>query len=300
MTTKKAILKIMVILIGVLFSLVLIINLAQQPIPEHVYFQQFDKKPLVIAHAGSDLYPTDTMYAFEHYAAMGVDILEMDTNMTKDGKIVVIHDSKLDRTTDGTGDISELTLEESQQYDAAYWWTTDDGETYPLRGEGIVIPSLRTVFETFPEYPMIIEIKQESPSMAIPLCKLIREYDMSERVLVPSFSDTAINEFRAACPEVATAASPSEVKEFVIRNFLLLSGTIKPKYQELQVPEARDGIPIVNRFFLWSTGRMNIDVHIWTINDSGEMQKFIDMNVDGIMTDRTDLLIEILNQSDED
>ena len=285
------------ILLGIAIGIVVFIaavNIFQQPIPEHVFFEQFDRYPLVIAHAGSDLYPTDTMYAFERYAAMGVDILEMDTNMTQDGEIVVIHDSTLDRTTNGTGAVSEMTLAEIQQYDAAYNWSLDGGATYPLRGQGITISSLREVFEAFPEYPMIIEIKQESPSMAQAMCDLIREYNMQEKVIIPSFSNTAIAEFRAACPEVATQASTGEVTKFVVLNFLGLSGLIQPAYQSLGVPETHSGIPVVTRWFIRSAHRKNLDVQIWTINDPEEMQRFIEMGVDGIMTDRTDLMIELL------
>ncbi len=250
----------------------------------------------MIAHAGSELYPTDTMYAFERYAAMGVDILEMDTNMTADGEIVVIHDKTIDRTTDGTGTVSEMTLAEIQQYDAAYDWTQDDGQTYPLRGQGITVPSLREVFETFPQYPMIIEIKQESPSMAGALCDLIKEYEMEDYVMIPSFNDVAIAEFREACPRVATQPSRGEVKNFVILNFLGLSGLTNPQYQAFGVPEEDGGIPVVRRWFIWNAHRKNLDVQIWTINDPVEMQRFMDMGVDGIMTDRTDLMIDLLKK----
>jgi glycerophosphoryl diester phosphodiesterase len=273
---------------------VVVSNLAARPVPDHPFFQQFDRYPLVIAHAGSKLYPTDTLYALQQYADMGVDILEMDVHMTKDGVIVLIHDDTVDRTTNGTGDIREMSFAEAQSLDAGYNWSQDDGGTYPYRGQGIIIPSLETVFETFPGYPMIIEIKQETPSMAQPLCSLIRKYGMAENVIIPSFSDVATQEFRLGCPEVATAASTGEVTNFVIRNFLLLSGTISPDYYAMQVPESRSGIPVVTRLFLWAAQRRNIQIHIWTINEQEDMRRFIEMGVDGIMTDRTDLLLDLL------
>ena len=128
------------------------------------------------------------------------------------------------------------------------------------------------------------------------LCDLIREYGMEAKVLVPSFRDGAMQEFRQTCPEVATAASEDEVREFVIRGFLLMAGTITPEYQALQVPETRDGIPIVTRLFLWFARNRNVEVHIWTINEPEDMQRFIDKGLDGIMTDRTDTLLEILGR----
>lgn len=291
---KKKFPRIFFYILAVIALFYAVVNLFPRPVEDHVFFSHFDEYPLVIAHAGSKLYPTDTMYAFERYAAMGVDILEMDTNMTADGEIVVIHDKTIDRTTDGSGTVSEMTLKEIKQYDAAYNWTQDDGETYPLRAAGVTIPSLREVFEAFPQYPMIIEIKQESPSMAGTLCELIKEYEMEDYVMIPSFSDVAIAEFRDACPGVATQPSRGEVTRFVVLNFLGLSGLTNPQYQAFGVPEEDGGIPVVTRWFIWNAHRKNLDVQIWTINDPDEMQRFMDMGVDGIMTDRTDLMLELL------
>ncbi|MCJ7625594.1 MAG: glycerophosphodiester phosphodiesterase [Anaerolineaceae bacterium] len=291
---SRLIKRILLFILAVFVLSVVISTLDARPVPDHPFFQQFDRYPLVIAHAGSTLFPTDTIFALEQYADMGVDILEMDVHMTRDGAIVLIHDDTVDRTTDGTGDIRAMSLAEAQSLDAGYYWTQDDGGTYPYRGKGIVIPPLETVFETFPGYPMIIEIKQETTSMAQPLCSLIREHGMAEKVIIPSFSDVATQEFRRACPEVATAASTGEVTNFVIRNFILLSGTISPDYYAMQVPESRSGIPVVTRLFLWAAQRRNIQVHIWTINEREDMQRFIEMGVDGIMTDRADLLFDLL------
>jgi glycerophosphoryl diester phosphodiesterase len=289
--------RILSILIIILVLGILIAHLTASPAPYHPFFDQFstDQYPLVIAHAGSELYPTDTLYALEQYAAMGVDILEMDIHMTADGEIILIHDETVDRTTDGSGDVRQMSLAEVQALDAGWYWTKDE-QTYPFRGRGIIIPTMREVFETFPNYPMIIEIKQESPSMAAPFCALIREYGVEEQVMVASFNEQTIQEFRAACPEVATSASRPEVKDFVIRGFLLLGGTITPEYEALHVPEKDGDIPVVTRLFLLFAHNRNLEVHIWTINEPDDMQRFIDMGLDGIMTDRTDLLLEILGR----
>ena len=292
----KRIFRIAIVLIALI---ILSAHILASPSPDHPYFNQFsaEQYPLVIAHAGSELYPTDTLYALEQYAAMDVDILEMDLHMTADGEIILIHDDTVDRTTDGTGDVREMTLAEVRSLDAGWYWTQDD-ETHPFRGQGITIPTLRQVFETFPEYAMITEIKHESPSMAAPLCALIREYGMEKKVLVPSFSDAAIQDFRQACPEIATAASEGEVLDSVVRGYLLLGGTITPDYEALHVPVSRYNIPIVTRLFLWFSRNRNVEVHVWTINEPEEMLRLIDMGVDGIMTDRTDLLLEMLGRSE--
>ncbi len=285
------------ILLGLIAILLLVwagLHLAAKPAPEFPFYEGLNRRPLVIAHAGDELYPGDTLYALEQYAAMGVDILEMDIHQTQDGAIVLIHDDTVDDTTNGTGLVKEKTLAEIKTMDAAYHWSPDDGATFPLRGTGITIPTINEVFERFPNYKMIIEIKQREPSMGAAFCRVIRDYQMEDKVIVASFSDQAIQDFRSACPNVATSASESEVRNFVIRNFLGQAGTISPVYTALHVPESSSGIPIVNRWLLWSAKRKNIETHIWTINDPQEMQRFIDMGVDGIMTDRTDLLIELI------
>ncbi len=284
------------IVLGILAVVIVGLHIKAKPAQPHPFFTQFERYPLVIAHAGSKLYPTDTMYALERYAAMGVDVLEMDVHTTQDGVIVLLHDDSIDRTADGSGLIWEMTFAEAQQLDFGYWWTQDDGASYPLRGQGVTVTALEDVFTAFPGYPMIIEIKQESPSMTAPFCEMLRAYHMAEKVIIASFSDVVMAEFRELCPEVATSAGTEEVRKFVILNFMLLSGIITPEYEVMQVPESRDGIPVVTKLFLWAAARQNLQVQIWTVNDPADMERFIAMGLDGIMTDRTDLLLEILDR----
>lgn len=100
--------------------------------PARPYFENTNH-PLVIAHQGGDgLWPSNTLFAFEHATELGVDVLEMDIHMTKDGVLVVSHDETVDRLTDGTGLIKEMTLSEVQALDAAYDWSRlDDGAEFP-------------------------------------------------------------------------------------------------------------------------------------------------------------------------
>lgn len=289
-------------LLGVIAALIGASRFLSQPAPAHVWFDQFDHYPLVIAHAdtaGTSPWPGDTMLFLENVAAMGVDVLEMNVNMTGDGHIVLNHDITVDETTDGTGVISDMTLAEVQTLDAAYDWTQDDGATYPYRGQGIAIPTLEEVFQTFPDFAMIVEIKQESPSMAQPLCDLLRQYGMEKKVIVPSFSDVAMSEFRAACPEVATAASTGEVKQFVYLSFAFLSNPATPPYVAMQVPIKSSGITVITPGFVANAHRRGLQIHAWTINNPEDMQMLIDLGVDGIMTDRPDVLLEILGRSGE-
>jgi glycerophosphoryl diester phosphodiesterase len=236
------------------------------------------------------------MLYLEGASELGVDMLELDVHMSKDGHIVVMHDETVDRTTNGNGKISELTLMEIKSLEVGGNWTQDGGVTHPYRGQGLRVPTLAEVFYLFPDVPMNIEIKQAEPSMAQPLCAMIRRFNMSEKVLVPSFSDEAIAEFRAACPEMATAASSDEARNFVLLNFAFLSNMLSPAYQAFQVPEKSSGIPVVIPHFVKSAQKQNLQVHVWTVNDPADFRRFIDMGVDGIMTDRPDLLLEELDR----
>jgi glycerophosphoryl diester phosphodiesterase len=288
-------------ILGMLLIVLLLAFILQQrrSIAQHPWFDQFNSYPLVIAHAddtGEGLWPGNTMLFLDSVAEMGVDVLEMDAHMTRDGHVVLMHDDSVDRTTDGAGLISNMTLEEIKALEVGENWTQDDGATYPYRGQGLKVPTVEEVFKRFPDYPMVIEIKQVTPSMADPFCALIRQYGMSEKVLVPSFSDQAINEFRAACPEVATAASGDEVRSFVVANFLLATNLLNPAYQAFQVPEMSGGFPVVIPHFVNNAQDHNLQVHIWTINDADDMERFFEMGVDGIMTDRPDILLEILGR----
>src|SRR5512147_1024722 len=136
------------ILLGVVLAMAVVLRLLAQPAPASAYYTNPHSKVLVIAHQGGDgIFPGDTLYAYEHAVALGADVLEMDAHITKDGEIVLMHDEKVDRTTDGTGLIEDLTLAELKKLDAAYKWSNDNGKTFPFRGQGIQVPTLRELFE---------------------------------------------------------------------------------------------------------------------------------------------------------
>jgi glycerophosphoryl diester phosphodiesterase len=266
--------------------------------PSHTFFSMGTKSEvLVIAHQGGEgLRPSNTMASFQNAADLGVDILEMDIHSTRDGVLVVIHDDTIDRTTDGSGRVNDFTFSELQQFDAGYYWTSDDGQTYPYRGQGITIPALEQVLAAFPEFRMNIEIKQTEPDISGTLCELLRTYERSERTLVASFHAEPMIGFRAACPESPTSLHPDEIRAFYVYQLLYLPWLYEPDGFALQVPEERDGIFILSSRFVRSAQGRNLDVHAWTINDPAEMVHFIDLGVDGIITDYPDLLLEILAQ----
>ncbi len=262
----------------------------------HPYYQGIER-PLVIAHQGGDgLWPGNTMYAFEHANELGVDVLEMDIHITKDGQLVIMHDETVDRTTDGTGEIESMTLSELQQLDAAYDWSVDEGETFPYRGRGITVPTLEEVFQAFPGKRMTIEIKKTNASMAKPFCELIRKHKMQDKVLVASFHDERMKEFRDTCSEVATSSARRETTEFVLFTKGFMGRLFSPKFLALQVPEESNGITIMTEAFVRAAHERGLAVEPWTINDPEQMRQYIEWGVDGIITDRPDLMLEILGR----
>lgn len=270
--------------------------LLAKPAPDHPYYAE---RPavMVIAHQGGNhLWPDNTLFAFQNAADLGVDVLEMDLHITSDNVLVIIHDESVDRTTDGSGEVEQMTLAEIKALDAAYRWTRDDGATYPHRGQGISVPTLEEIFQAFPGQRMTIEIKKTERSMAQPFCATIRKYNMQERVLVASFHDERMAEFRAECPEVATSSARQETTIFVLLTKVWLGGLVSPEFHSLQVPKESSGITVMTPGFVRAAHTRNLKVEPWTINDPEQMKLYLDWGVDGMITDRPDLLLEILGR----
>lgn len=284
-------------IVAVLVLLLLVLRVISKPAIEHPYYAADLNYPLVIAHQGGDgLWPGDTMFAFQNAADMGADVLEMDVHITKDGVLVLMHDEAVDRTTDGSGEIESMTLEDLKKLDAGYDWSPNDGASFPFRGTGVTIPTMEEVFAAFPDKHMTIEIKKTNASMAKPFCELIREYDMQDKVLIASFHDERLAEFREECPEVATSSAKNETTIFVLLTKPFLGSFYSPKFFSLQVPEESGGITVMTPAFVKAAHERNLAVEPWTINDAETMKKLIAWGVDGIITDRPDIMLEVLGR----
>lgn len=282
------------ILISILVLLAILRGISQ-PAPTHPYYATEIDHPLVIAHQGGDgLWPGNTMFAFQKAAELGVDVLEMDLHIAKDGTLILMHDETVDRTTNGSGEIESMTLEELKQLDAGYNWSSDDGATFPFRGQGVTIPTLEEVFTTFPDMRMTIEIKKTNISMAKPFCETIRKHNMQDKVLIASFHDERLVEFRSECPEVATSSAKNETTIFVLLTKPFLGSFYSPIFFSLQVPEESSGITVMTPSFVNAAHERNLAVEPWTINDAETMKKFIKWGVDGIITDRPDIMLDVL------
>lgn len=284
------------ILLGIfVFLLVLyaILRFLSKPAPDHPFFMPGDF--LVIAHRGGrSLGPENTLYTFQRAVDLGANVLEMDLQSTKDGYLIVLHDRTVDRTTDAPGPVEKYTLMELKELDAAYRWSPDNGRSYPLRNKGIKIPTLTEVFKAFPKTRMNIEIKDSKPGVISGFCRSIRDQNMTTKVLVASFDTDLLKEFRSVCPEVATSAAFTEAFLFYYLQKMHLESVYSPDMQAMQIPETHDNRQVVDKRFVEAAHDRNMRVHVWTINDIDSMKGYLDIGVDGIMTDYPDRLLELI------
>jgi glycerophosphoryl diester phosphodiesterase len=267
------------------------------PAVDHPVFQHNNSRPMVIAHrGGAGISPENTLFAFKRAADLGVDVIETDVHATSDGVLVVIHDANVERTTDGSGLVSEMTFEDLKKLDAGYRFSPDGGKTFPFRQSGITVPTLLEVFTALPKMKFNIEPKQQTPSLVKPLCQMLRERKMTNSVIIGSFNQTILEEFRVDCAEAATSAGPGEVSKFLSLYKTGLSATYSPSMSALQIPESVAGLQIVTKDFIDAAHERNLKVHVWTVNETKAMKPLLEMGVDGIMTDYPDRLQSLLRE----
>lgn len=241
---------------------------------------------MVFAHRGGrSLGPENTLHTFQKALVSGAHVLELDVRLTRDGHLVVIHDATVDRTTDGTGAVGSMTLDDIGRLDAAFYYSTDDGRTFPLRSSGVTIPRLAEVFERFPNIPINIDLKDDSLAPAEALCRLVTEYGMTEKIIVASFHSKVIRHYRSICPDTLTAATAGEIFWFALLSRLRLENLYRPRAATLQVPEKAFGFRLVTPRFIKAAHRRGLKVHVWVVNHPTGKQKLFNMGVDGIMTD---------------
>lgn len=287
--------KTLIVLLLILFIVYDIMCWIAKRVPDHAYFNP--DKFLVIAHRGGrSLGPESTLYTFRKAFELGVDVLEMDVRSTADGHLIILHDDRVDRTTNATGLVENFTLAELKKLDAAYHWSPDNGRTLPLRNKGIKVLTLTEVFSAFPLTKMILEIKDNRPNTIRSLCSLIRNHQMTEKVMVAAFDADSLKVFRSLCPQVATSAGASEAMLFYGLQKVYLEAAYSPEAQALQVPATFRDLQIVNSRFIEAAHTRNLRVHVWTVNEVDSMKRLLHLGVDGIMTDHPQRLLELLKK----
>ncbi|QIX26680.1 glycerophosphodiester phosphodiesterase [Nocardioides sp. JQ2195] len=239
---------------------------------------------LAFAHRGGAFHPEiegleNTMAAFRHAVDLGYRYLETDVHVTRDGVLLAFHDTVLDRVTDLKGEIASLTYAEVQG---------------ALIGGKERVPTLAELFDAFPDARFNIDIK--APGAVRPLADFIEARNAHDRILVGSFSRRHLGQFRRLTQgRVPTSAHPGEVVIFLLSPTggiarLLTRGRV----QALQVPHRKSGIPVTNGWLVRKAHAAGAQVHVWTIDEPEEMAGLIDRGVDGLMTDRTDILKDVL------
>ena len=245
---------------------------------------------LNIAHRGGKrVAPEETLAAFQDAVDTGVDVLEMDLHATSDGVVVCMHDATVDRTTDGTGRIKDMTFDQLRELDAGFWFTTDGGQSYPYRGQGIVVPTLEEVLDAFGDLYFATEIKQSNPSIVDAVLGVLERTGTASRVIVAAGDDNVIAEVREKNPEVFTSFAAGEMLTFTTleaqdeRTYRPPAGFLHPPWE---VSDAE---------FMARARRFDLRVHAWTVDDRPTMERLIDLDIDGIMTDDPGLLEKVID-----
>ena len=248
------------------------------------------------------------MYAYDRALRLGSDMLETDINTSADGKLIVIHDGTVDRTTNGSGAVGDLTLDQIQALDAGYWTVPGKGtdhssrpaSDYPFRGvaTGDVKPppgfkpsdfrmtTLPQVMKKYPHVPINIEIKGQEDETdadylhnAEVLADFLNGLGRTKGIVVASFNDAALAHFHDLAPQIDMAPATGGVAGYVLGN------TPPPEGSKVfQVPMTFSGIPVVTPEFVDKAHSDGYAVHPWTIDDEPTMKYLFDLGVDGIMS----------------
>lgn len=278
---------------------------------------------LNMAHAGGENEaPADTLYAFKRAVALGADMVELDVESTADDRLVVIHNSSVDATTDGTGLVRDLTYRQVHALDAAYNFVPGRSavpglppESYPLRGvrthhrrpprgyrpSDFAIPALSEVFRAFRHVPINIEIKGTSDTdvasfehNARLLAGFLNRAGRTD-VIVTSFNDAALATFHRLAPRISLAPGQQELTAYFFSGTRPMEGT-----RALQIPVRFNGIPVATPEFIARAHADGYAVHVWfsgtAPEDEAAYNTLIDACADGIMAAWPAVLERLLDE----
>lgn len=247
-------------------------------------------KPRVFGHRGAaGIAPENTLPSFQKALEDGASYIELDVHETRDGEIVIIHDGSVDRTTEGKGQVWDMSLDALKCLDAGYRFTIDGGSSHPCRGKDIRIPTLDEFFQSCPGVPTVIEVKMLGIEGIETLLHRIETAGMVSQVLLASYEDDVMNAVREAIAQrglaIATSYSFGEIQ--ALMNWLWKGRQGEPPLlgQALQIPCEYQGLSLITEDSVQVAHSMGLEVHVWTINEQSEMQRLLDVGVDGIVTD---------------
>jgi glycerophosphoryl diester phosphodiesterase len=249
---------------------------------------------LIFAHRGGRaLGPENTVVAFDLGMAAGADGLEFDVHLAADGRVVVIHDATLDRSTTSSGEVRAFTSAELAGVDATPRFGID--LELPWNGAKAGLPTLDEVLARYPQVTLIIEMKGEQVELGPAVVEAVRHAGASARVCLGSFSSAVLAAARTAGPEMVTSASREEALRALQRSWIGLSPG-RVVYKAFQVPERAGRLRVVSRRFLRAVHRARCAVHVWTVNEEADMRRLFDWGVDGIITDRPDVAVRVRDE----
>lgn len=331
---KYKALKIVGIVLASILLFMLIINLIppKKNVESNPFVVEKGQLPMIAAHrGGGECNPENTMLAFrEAVKTYGVEIIESDLYLTKDGYLVYNHDSYIDETCNVNGDITleevkeickdsskrhyiaDMTLEELRQYNFGYYFTDKEGnrpykEETSLAENGLQIATIEQLFEEFyesnPNLLFIVEIKNEG-ERGYESCRILNETlnkypNYRNRIVVGTFHDEIEVELKTKYPDLYRGAPTGTAAKFVITQILKVNIFNNSDFACLQIPTSYDvGITINldKRTFIKRAHRRNIAVQYWTINDAETMRRLIELGCDCIMTDNPELLKSVLDE----
>ena len=275
-----------------------------------------ERRVLVQAHqGGAKEAPSSTLFAMRAALAAGADAIELDVHRTADGHLVVCHDPTVDRTTGSTGAIVDHTLEQLRALDNAHWFVPgsvvdhDNADTsaYVLRGRAATDPELRIatlveVLEAFPGILLNLDIKQTGPAVEpyeAQLAAILRDQHRTDDVIVASFLDAALDAFAAAAPEIGTSCGPGSALAFA--QAMVAGEPLPPsvtRHVAIQVPPRFGHSEVVTAESVGVAHAHGMAVHVWTVDEPDEMERMLDLGVDGIITDRPSVLAAIVDAKD--
>jgi glycerophosphoryl diester phosphodiesterase len=264
------------------------------PPPDHPWFRLTRPidRPLVFAHrGGAGLRPENTLAAFEHAAGLGVQGMELDLRLSRDGVPVVIHDADLARTTSATVPVAALTADELANVDAGYHFAPAEG--HPWRGRGAGVPRFRDVLRLVPSMPLIVELKGVSLELARAAVRVAAEERAIDRICFAGFSADTLAAARSTGFDIGTSATSAEVRLALYKSYVGWPLGRRP-YGAFQVPERANDTVLVTPRFVRHVHRAGMLVQVWTINEEADMRRLVAWGVDGLITDRPDRALAVL------
>jgi len=258
----------------------------KHPTPNLILMIENFPRPILLAHRGDLAHaPENTLPAFQQAIQKGADGVELDAKLTADGHVVVIHDSTVDRTTDGTGRVASLTLESIRTLDAGKW--------FDEKFSGTKVPLLEEVFETVGRDKIInVELKNlltPRDGLVVKICELIKRHNNHNQILFSSFYPSNLKAAAQIMPEVPRGllAMPGLLGLWA-RSFGFMFGD----YQALH-----PYISNTTREQIQRAHRLKRRVHVWTVNTPDDLHRLKDWGVDGVITDDPQTAVRALGRA---